>query len=125
MKILVDVNISPRVVAALRAEGFAAVRVNDIIPACSPDEDVLAEAVRIGAVLVSQDQDFSAILATSGAMQPSHVNLRVSFVDPDRIAKIIAAVMRAVPDDLAAGALVSVDDVRVRVHRLPVGRNLA
>jgi hypothetical protein len=50
------------------------------------------------------------------------VNLRVSLVDPDRIAGTIAAVMRMVPDDLAAGAIVTVDDVRLRIHSLPVGR---
>jgi predicted nuclease of predicted toxin-antitoxin system len=70
-KILADVNLSPRVVTALRAAGFDAVRVSDLMPACSADEDVLAEAVRLGAVLVSQDQDFAALLATTGATRPS------------------------------------------------------
>jgi predicted nuclease of predicted toxin-antitoxin system len=122
MKILADVNVSPRVVAALRADGFDAVRVTDVMPATSSDEDILAEAARLDAVVVSQDQDFSALLAMTGATRPSHVNLRVSFVDADRLARAIAAVMRAVPDDLAAGAIVTIDDVRARVHRLPVGR---
>ena len=121
-KIFADVNLSPRVVAALRADGFDAVRVSEVMPACSADQDVLAEAVRLGAVLVSQDQDFAAILAATGATRPSLVNLRVSFVDPERLARTIAAVMRTVPEDLAAGAIVTVDDVRVRVHGLPVGR---
>lgn len=122
MKLLADVNISPRVVAALRADGFDAVRVTDVMPATSRDEDILAEAARLGAVLVSQDQDFSAILAMTGATRPSHVNLRVSFVDPDRIARTIAAAVRAAPDDLEAGAIITINDVRARVHRLPVGR---
>jgi predicted nuclease of predicted toxin-antitoxin system len=121
MKILADVNISPRIVAALRADGFDAVRVTDIMPATSLDEDILATAARLGAVLVSQDQDFSAILAVTGATGPSHINLRVTFVEADRLARTIAAVMRSLTDDLAAGAIVTIDDARVRVHRLPVG----
>jgi predicted nuclease of predicted toxin-antitoxin system len=123
MKILADVNISPRVVAALRADGFEAVRVSDVMPATSSDEEILAVAVRLGAVVVSQDQDFSALLATSGATGPSHVNLRVTFVDADRLARTVAAAMRAAADDLLTGAIVTIDDARVRVHRLPVGRS--
>jgi predicted nuclease of predicted toxin-antitoxin system len=123
MRILADVNISPRVVAALRADGFDAVRVSDIMPATSSDEEILAAAVRLGAVLISQDQDFSALLAISGATQPSHVNLRVTFVDADRLARTIATAMRAAADDLLAGAIITIDDARVRVHRLPVGRS--
>jgi len=123
MKILADVNISPRVVAALRADGFDAIRVSDVMPATSPDEEILAVAARLGAVVVSQDQDFSALLATSGATRPSHVNLRVTFVDADRLARTVAAAMRAAADDLLAGAIVTIDDAHVRVHRLPVGHS--
>jgi predicted nuclease of predicted toxin-antitoxin system len=121
MKLLADVNISPRVVAALRAEGFDAIRVTDVMPATSSDEDILARATQLGAILVSRDQDFSGLLARTGAAGPSHINLRVTFVDAERLAKSIAAVMRSLADDLAAGAIVTVDDTRVRVHRLPVG----
>lgn len=121
MKLLVDVNLSPRVVAALRAEGLDAVRVTDIMPATSTDEDIMAMAVRLGAVVVSRDQDFSTLLAVSGATQPSHVNLRVSFVDPARLAECIVTAVRNLADDLAAGAIVTIDDARMRVHRLPVG----
>jgi len=121
MKLLADVNISPRVVAALRAEGFDAVRVTDIMAATSADEDILATAVQLGAILISRDQDFSGLLAMTGAARPSHINLRVSFVDAERLARSIAAVLRSLAEDLAAGAIVTIDDTRVRVHRLPVG----
>ena len=123
MKILADVNISPRVVAALRADGFDAVRVTEIMPATSTDEEILAEALRRGAIVVSQDQDFSALLAMSGAVQPSLVNLRVSFVDAARMARTLAAALRGTAEDLREGAIVTIDDAHVRVHRLPVGRS--
>ncbi|MCC6524953.1 MAG: DUF5615 family PIN-like protein [Polyangiaceae bacterium] len=120
MKILADVNISPRIVARLRAEGFDAVRVGTTIAATSSDQAVLAEAAQHGAVLVSRGQDFSALLAITGARSPSLVNVRTSSVDQDHLAERLAAVIRGTSAELAAGAVVTLDDAGVRVHRLPI-----
>jgi predicted nuclease of predicted toxin-antitoxin system len=120
MKVLADVNISPKVVARLRDAGIDAVRVSDVLDPRASDEEVLAEAVRSDAILISRDQDFSGLLAATGATKPSHVNVRVSVVDPDRLAALLVSVLTATAADLSAGAIVTVDDARTRVHRLPV-----
>ena len=73
------------------------------------------------AVLISRDQNFSALLAVSGATKPSLVNVRVTFVDADRVARVIMDALHATSDDLDSGAIVTVDDGAIRVHRLPVG----
>lgn len=122
MKLLVDVNISRHVVARLRADGLDAIRSSEIMDPRAPDEEIIAAACRMSAVVISHDQDFTAILARTGATQPSLVNVRVSYVDVERLARTIAAVVRATARDLAEGAIVTVDDAGVRVHRLPVGR---
>lgn len=120
MTLLADVNISPRVVERLRGEGFHVVRVGDALDIRAPDEDILAEAARLGAVVVSRDQDFSAILSTTGAIGPSLINLRVSEVEPARLSSSIATVLRRLETELLSGAIVTVDDGGVRVHPLPV-----
>jgi len=43
-------------------------------------------------------------------------------LEVDALARRIAAVILATEQDLAAGAIVTVDDAGVRVHGLPVGR---
>jgi hypothetical protein len=48
------------------------------------------------------------------------VNLRVSSTDADRSAAMIAGVARIAEADLLAGAVVTIDDTGVRVHRLPL-----
>jgi predicted nuclease of predicted toxin-antitoxin system len=121
VNILADVNISPLVVAWLRAEGFAAIRVSEVLDPRAPDEDILAEAALRGAVIVSQDQDFSRLLATTGALKPSLINVRLSTVDAAELGRAIAAVLRAAKPDLAAGAIITLDDSGARVHHLPVG----
>jgi len=50
MKFLADMNLSPRTVAILSQNGLDAIRVSDIMPPASPDEDVLREARESGRV---------------------------------------------------------------------------
>jgi predicted nuclease of predicted toxin-antitoxin system len=121
MKFLADVNVSRHVVERLRSRGLDITRVPEIMDGRSPDSEVVSEARRRGAVLLSFDQDFSAILAVTGLTAPSLVNLRVTDVDPERLARAIFAVVHASEADLLAGAVVTLDDAGVRVHRLPVG----
>jgi predicted nuclease of predicted toxin-antitoxin system len=94
--------------------------VSDLLDPRAPDEEVLAEARRLDAVVISHDQDFSALLATTGASYPSLINIRVSYVDGDRLAESIARVARATDQDLERGAIVTIDDAGIRVHSLPV-----
>jgi predicted nuclease of predicted toxin-antitoxin system len=123
LKFLADINVSRRVVARLREEGFDVVRASELMDARSPDVNLIQEAQRLGAVLISHDQDFTAILATSGAVAPSLINLRVSqLLGVEPLARRIAAVLRATEPDLVAGAIVTLDDAGVRIHNLPVGR---
>jgi predicted nuclease of predicted toxin-antitoxin system len=121
VKILADVNLSQRVVANLRSAGVDAVRASEVMSPRAADEEIIAMASKMDAVLVSRDQDFSALLAVSGATRPSLVNVRVSFVDADRVAKSIVDALRAAADDLAKGAIVTIDDRGIRIHPLPIG----
>jgi len=120
MKFLADVNISRRVVERLRTHGYSVVRVPEIMDPRAPDQEILAEARRRGAIVVSFDQYFGAILAVSGATSPSLINIRVTNVDVKKLANAILAVVRLAEEDLMEGAVVTLDDNGVRVHRLPL-----
>jgi predicted nuclease of predicted toxin-antitoxin system len=120
MKFLADVNVSRRVVEQLQVAGFEAIRVTDIMDGRSPDQEILSEARSRRAVLISHDQDFSAILAISGASAPSLINLRTSSVETEQLVRAIVTVVRATEEELRAGAVVTVYDAGVRVHRLPL-----
>ena len=122
MRFLADVNVSRRVVARLQDEGFDVIRVSDILDPRTPDQDIISEARRRGAAVISHDQDFTAILATTGAIEPSLINIRVSDVEIESLVQRIATVVRLTEPDLEAGAIVTVDDRGVRVHQLPVGQ---
>jgi predicted nuclease of predicted toxin-antitoxin system len=120
MRFLADVNVSRVLVERLREAGLDIHRVPEIMDGRSTDPAVLLEARRRSAILISHDQDFSALRAIAGDTAPSLISLRTSYVAPERIARVIIAVIAATAADLAAGELVTVDDARVRVHLLPI-----
>jgi predicted nuclease of predicted toxin-antitoxin system len=120
VRFLADVNVSRRVVALLREKGLDVVRVSEILDPRTADPVILEEARSRDAVVISHDQDFTALLALSGATSPSLINLRVSYADSERLADEIAAVARSAARALAEGAIATVDDGGARVLPLPV-----
>ncbi|MGD9706025.1 MAG: IS1634 family transposase [Pseudonocardia sp.] len=73
-------------------------------------------------VVVTADTDFGTLLALSGASGPSVVLLcRSGRRVPER-AQIVLTVLDLVADQLTTGAVVTVDNERVRIRPLPVDR---
>jgi predicted nuclease of predicted toxin-antitoxin system len=120
--LLVDMNVSPRVVAALRQAGWDAIRVSERLPATSPDEVVLAFARREGRVMVTEDLDYSALLALGGFERPSLVTLRLTSGDPEVMARRLVVVLPGLVTVLASGAAVTVEDDHERIRVLPIAR---
>jgi predicted nuclease of predicted toxin-antitoxin system len=84
------------------------------------DQDVLAAAEQAGAVLLSADTDFGELLSHSNADRPSVILLRrQEGRRASEIAALIVANLAAITNDLGAGALVVIDDDRIRVRSLP------
>jgi len=121
VKLLTDVNVSGAVVERLRELGWDVVRATEHVPPESDDESVLALATKLGAILMTRDQDFPALLARSRAAQPSVLNIRCSTVDAVSLASLGARVLRVAGGGLPGGAIVTLDDGGARVHRLPLG----
>jgi predicted nuclease of predicted toxin-antitoxin system len=60
------------------------------------------------------------MLALTHARGPSVLQVRADDVLPDRLETIVIAALRQHDADLAAGALVVVDETRYRVRVLPI-----
>lgn len=120
MKVLADINVSVVVVDILRRSGVAIERVIDSLDPRSSDVEILAAALERGAVLLSHDQDFAELLALSGAIKPSLINVRVTSIDPVFLARCIRRALQEASTELASGAVVTVEDGGIRVRRLPV-----
>jgi len=120
VKVLVDMNLSPIWVGFLTDRGIEAVHWMDVGDARAPDETLMRWARQRGAVGLTHDLDFSALVATTGASGPSVVQVRAQNVLPDAIGEDIVSVLREHSDALAEGAIVTVDEVASRVRILPV-----
>jgi len=71
VKVIADINISVRIVAALQAHGHDVVRADAYVPATAPDAEIAELAASLGALVLTRDQDFAALLAMTRARAPS------------------------------------------------------
>jgi predicted nuclease of predicted toxin-antitoxin system len=118
VRLLVDANLSPKIVAMLRDGGPDAVHVADIGMLGASDEAIMAHAVGSRQVIVSADTDFGELLAVSRATQPSVVLLRsADHLTPDQQAALLMANLPVVATELDACAVVSITRGRLRVRR--------
>lgn len=120
MKLLVDMNLSPRWVAVLTEGGFEAVHWSVVGAPNAPDAAIMAFALASDFVVLTHDLDFSAILATTHGTKPSVVQLRADDVSPSAIGPVVLAALRQTQRELGDGALLTVDPQRARVRLLPL-----
>jgi predicted nuclease of predicted toxin-antitoxin system len=120
VKLLVDMNLSPSWVERLGRHGFEAVHWSTIGAATAADVEILAWAKEHGLVLVTNDLDFSAILAASAGASPSVVQIRSQDLLSDRAVSIVATALDAHREDTERGALLSIDEGGARVRMLPL-----
>ena len=122
MKLLVDMNLSPSWIARLGRHGFEAVHWSTIGAATAPDEEILAWSREHGFAVVTNDLDFSAILAATDRHSPSVVQVRMQDVLSDEATAAVAAALEAFRSEVEDGALLSVDESGTRVRMLPLRR---
>ena len=120
MKLLVNMNLSPGWINRLARHGFEAVHWSTIGAATAPDVEILAWANEHEFVVVTNDLDFSAILAASAGAAPSVVQIRTQDLLSDQAVSIVAHALEAHRDDIAGGALLSIDEGGTRVRMLPL-----
>ena len=120
LKFIADVHISPLTVEGLKKSGYNIIRVTDKLSAASSDNEIIQLAYQEQAVIITQDLDFSAIIAQSGLNGPSVVSLRVAHAKPDMITQLLTIVLPRIEVELTEGAIVSIDETEYRIRKLPV-----
>jgi predicted nuclease of predicted toxin-antitoxin system len=121
MKVLLDMNMSPRLVPMLTDAGFAAVAWSSLGAANDLDPKIMLYAVDHDYVVLTNDLDFGLMLSATNASTPSVVQVRLDNLDPELIGGRLIEVLRTFGADLEAGALVTVDPKKTRVRVLPLG----
>lgn len=120
LRLLADMNISPQTVEALQREGWDIIRVSQALPADASDEEILEFARQTERVVVTQDLDFSALLALRGYDRPSLVTLRLMMSDPETVTQRLLKVLPRLEHVLKEGAAATVEENVVRFRYLPI-----
>jgi predicted nuclease of predicted toxin-antitoxin system len=120
-RLLANMNISPKTVKALRKEGWDIDRVSQFLPVNTSDQEILAFARQEDRVVIAQDLDFSTLLALGGFDRPRLIILRLSEGDPDTVSRRLIEVLPRIEQALSEGCSITIEDVAVRVRKLPIG----
>jgi len=122
VRLLIDMNLSPRWVETLAEQGIEAVHWSSVGDARAPDGEILSYAKEHGDVLLTHDLDFGAILASIGLKSPSVIQLRFGTQEIASAREAVLSALDQFANELQAGALLTVDSRAARVSVLPLRR---
>jgi predicted nuclease of predicted toxin-antitoxin system len=121
MRILIDMNLTPRWVGYFVAAGHDCCHWSTIGPSSTPDSRICLYARENDFVLITNDLDFPQILAHTAEGKPSVIILRGEPLTPELRG---TAVLRAIADyvgELESGCILIVDwSDRIRARLLPL-----
>ncbi len=120
LRFLIDMNLSSKTVTNLQQQGWDVLRVSQVLPMDAEDSEILEFARQHNRVIITQDLDFSSLLALGGYEKPSLITLRLFIPDPEIVTRKLLDSMPHIEDRLAEGCAVTIDDRKVLVRRLPI-----
>ncbi|MBD2113122.1 MULTISPECIES: DUF5615 family PIN-like protein [Cyanophyceae] len=120
LRFIADVHVSPLTVTALKLQRYDIVRSTDLLPATAADAEILEFARVDGRIVVTQDLDFSMLVALSKQSQPSLITLRLSSAKPDVVTQKLLEVLPTLESELTEGVAVTINDDTVRIRKLPM-----
>ena len=119
MILILDENLPPRWRDFLAPFGISATHWMNIGKIGDHDAAILDYAFEHDAIIVTQDLDFTRMLALRGARLPSVVQLRVQSPIPEIIGTALLSVLKNHRRQLQEGCLITLDLDRHRVRLLP------
>ncbi len=120
MKLLLDQGLPRSAARLLREAGTDCVHLGEIGYSTAEDAAILQKARDDGRIVVTLDADFHALLAFSAAVSPSVIRIRTEGLRGEKVASLILQVIEHCGEDLGRGAVVTVQQSRIRIRRLPL-----
>ena len=120
MKILVDMNLSPKWADFLIENGIETAHWTFVGSHDDPDTEIITYAKINDFTILTNDLDFGFILAITHSKKPSIIQMRTGDLNPDRIGHIVVSAINLLVNDIENGALVTIDQHKTRVSILPL-----
>ncbi|GET43516.1 DUF5615 family PIN-like protein [Microseira wollei] len=120
MKFLADMGVSMTVIRTLRQNGYDAVHLREQGLQRLADAEIVLKARLEERIVLTFDLDFGDILAASADVLPSVIIFRLQNTMPSFVASRLLEVLSECGQDLTTGAILTVQDNRYRLRRLPI-----
>jgi predicted nuclease of predicted toxin-antitoxin system len=120
MRFLADVGLSPRIVEWLRTEGHDAIHLQEQHLERLADPAIFRKAIEEQRTLLTFDLDFAEIVALSQGGEASVVLFRLKNTRPAFVLSRLATVLAESGHLLRAGVIITLEDSRHRIRRLPI-----
>jgi len=120
MNFLLNMNVHRDMAAPLIKRGHVCRHVGDIGMARATDVEIVAEAKRMGEVIITHDLDYGHLLAFSGEKAPSVIILRLRDLHMGEVMPRLDSVWKEIESPLMDGAIVSLSDKSLRIRNLPI-----
>jgi predicted nuclease of predicted toxin-antitoxin system len=122
MRFLADMGVSLSAVRQLRTMGHDVTHLEELGLRTLPDIEIFRRAQVENRIVLTFDLDFAGIVASTGTNFPSVIIFRLQRGRAPRVLARLSAVLAAASNALERGALVVVDEARIRVRELPLTR---
>ncbi len=122
MKLLLDQGLPRSTTLYLAKVGIEALHAGELGLATAADSKILEFALQEQRVVVTLDADFHALLALSGASEPSVIRIRIEGLRAEAHARLLIQVLSVCESDLEKGSMVTVTERGIRVRQLPLVR---
>ena len=119
MKLLVDMNLTPRWVATLQVAGIQAQHWSTVGRADASDREIMVHARDHDMVVLTHDLDFTTILALTNWEKPSVVQIGADDTTPEAIGIALTKALVQTAHEVQAGAVLTVEPTRSRLRVLP------
>jgi len=120
VQLVIDMNLSAEWTVELARHGWPAIHWSTVGDPRAEDSEIMAWAIANGYVVFTHDLDFGTILALTRAAGPSVLQVRGQNVLPEHMGPVVVAALRQHDADLAPGAIVVVEERKLRVRVLPL-----
>ena len=119
MKIIVDVNLAIRWADMLSSRGIEAVHWTAIGAANAQDIEIMSYARQNGYSVFTNDLDFSAILVSTRAADPSVIQIRADDTRPEAHLDRVTEALKKYSNAIEQGTIMTIDPYKTRIHILP------
>ncbi len=121
MRFLCDMGVSIKLVDRLRSRGHDTTHLRDEGLQTLDDRTIFAKAIAESRIIVTFDLDFGEIAAMAGEEIASVIVFRLRNTRVEHVIQRLQETLSPAAAALESGAVVVVEEGRVRIRKLPIG----